>query len=74
MWPDLLIPAWSGLVRKVWWRDATTLYIFRIEPWSLTPALIASRRSTRVYRFRLEAYIAGSGFSGVYCPGTILTR
>lgn len=38
------------------------------------PALIASRRSTRVCHFRLEAYIARSGFSGVCCPGTILTR
>ena len=27
-----------------------------------------------MYRFRLEAYVAGSGFVTVYCPGTILRR
>lgn len=46
--------------------QSTTLYNFRIDSWSLKPALIASRRYTRVYRFRLEAvYCRIRSFGGV---------
>ena len=71
---DFFIPAASSLARKFRSRDSTTLSIFSIDPWSLTPAAIASRRSTRVYRFRFETYVAGSGLVTVYWPGMILRR